>query len=115
MAAHNAATERKYLQQAFPLHRCGPWIDTLKLARIAYPRLPSHALEDLATALRLTGQVQAACPGREPHDAVYDAVACAVLLVHLLGQDGWAHATVRALAAARPDAFYRRRPPRPPA
>jgi DNA polymerase III epsilon subunit-like protein len=109
LAAHNAATEQKFIRQAFPLHKPGPWIDTLKLVRIAYPDLASHKLENLLDALELTGAVREICPDREPHDALFDATACATLLVHLLDLDGWEDATIAALAAARPDAFYRRR------
>lgn len=111
LAAHNAATEQKFIRQAFPLHQPGPWLDTLKLARIAYPHLSSHKLEDLLESLNLLPQVREACHGRRAHDALYDAIGCAALLVHLLHLEGWQHATIGALAAARPDAFYRRGPP----
>ena len=35
LAAHNVATEKKFLRQMAPMHRFGPWIDTLALARQA--------------------------------------------------------------------------------
>lgn len=99
LAAHNAATERSVLAGAFPLHRFGPWIDTLALARKAWPGFPSHALEDLIPALGLTGAVSTRCPGLEPHDARYDAVAAAVLLCHVLRQPGWCELALEDLAA----------------
>lgn len=109
LAAHNTGTEQKFIRQAFPLHQPGPWIDTLKLARIAYPDLASHKLEDLLETLHLWDEVCGLCPERTPHDALFDAAACAALLVHLLDLDGWRGATVGALVAAKPQAFYRRR------
>jgi DNA polymerase III epsilon subunit-like protein len=108
LAAHNAATERSFLRRLAPLHPLGPWIDTLKLVRIAYPDLPSHTLEDVASGLGLLERVRASCPDRGPHDALFDATACAVLLEHLLEQPGWRDLDVADLARARPDAFHRR-------
>ncbi len=101
VAAHNAATERSLLAAAAPLHVPGPWIDTLALARRAWPGAASHALEDLVPALGLEPRVRALVPGRGPHDALYDAAACAVLLRHLLAQPGWDRLGPDALAAIR--------------
>lgn len=101
LAAHQAAVERSFLGEAFPLHQFGPWIDTLELARIAYPRCGSHRLEDILKDLGLDERVRALCAGLGPHDALYDATACAALLEHLLGLPHWADVTVDDLAAAR--------------
>ena len=98
LAAHNAGTERGVLSRMAPLHRLGPWIDTLALTRSTYPRLVSRALEDVTAALGLDARVRALCPGRDPHDALYDAFACAVLLEHFLGLPGWERVTIEALA-----------------
>ena len=38
------------------------------------------------------------CPGRGPHDALYDAVACGALLLHLLRQPGWETLSAEELA-----------------
>jgi DNA polymerase-3 subunit epsilon len=89
LAAHNVATEKKFLRQMAPMHHFGPWIDTLALARQAWPKAPSHKLEDLIAGLKLEPRVRELCPTGEAHDALYDAVACAVLLEHLLAQPGW--------------------------
>ncbi|HPA20903.1 MAG TPA: 3'-5' exonuclease [Verrucomicrobiae bacterium] len=99
LAAHNAPTERKFLSLAAPLHTGGPWIDTLRLARAAYPSLPSHALQDVVGALNLLPRVQELCPGREPHDALFDAFCCAAILESLLAQEGWRDSSVALLAA----------------
>ncbi|MCL1920966.1 MAG: 3'-5' exonuclease [Kiritimatiellaeota bacterium] len=98
LVAHNVGTERTTLAKVAPLHRFGPWVDTLALARHAYPQLTSKSLEDVIAALGLLPQVQGLCPGREAHDALYDAAACAVLLTHFLALPGWEHVTVEALA-----------------
>ena len=101
VVAHNAGTERTLLRTAAPLHVPGPWIDTLALARKAWPAAPSHALEDLVPALGLLPRLQALLPGREPHDALYDAAACALLLLHVLAQPGWGSLSPAELAAVR--------------
>ncbi len=98
LVAHNIGTERGVLRRALPLHRFGPWIDTLRLVRRYYPRLASAALDDAVAALGLQGALQAACPGRAPHDALYDATACALLLTHFLSLPGWEQVTVQGLA-----------------
>jgi len=102
LAAHNAATENRYLTQAFPLHPPRQWIDTLKLVRIAYPKLRSHKLEDVVDHMQLTESLRALVPGRAAHDALYDAVACALLLEAVLQLPGWETVTVDALLRARP-------------
>ena len=89
LVAHNVAVEKKFLRQMAPMHRFGPWIDTLKLARQAWPDASSHKLEDLIAGLGLLGRVRECCASGKPHDALYDAVACAVLLEYLLAQPGW--------------------------
>ena len=107
LVAHNAATERKVIRQTAPLHRAGPWIDTLKLARVAYPDLPSHALKELLDRFGLMADVRRLCPGREPHDALFDAFGCARFLLFLLAQEGWTEVSIHALAGAHPERYYR--------
>lgn len=109
LVAHNASTERNVIQQAVPMHSVGQWIDTLTLSRIAYPSLASHSLEEVVQALGLADCIRKRCPGREFHDALFDAVAAAELLIHLLGQEGWRDATVETLVNARPEVWYERR------
>jgi DNA polymerase III epsilon subunit-like protein len=101
VVAHNVGTERSLLQASAPLHVPGPWIDTLALARRAWPAAPSHALEDLVPALGLRPRLEALLPGREPHDALYDALACALLLLHVLAQPGWRGLSPAELAGIR--------------
>ena len=98
LVAHNVGTERSVLTSMAPLHRMGPWIDTLTLVRHAFPELASKTLEDVVTALGLEARVRALCPGRAAHDALYDAFACAAVLEHFFGLPGWERVTVEALA-----------------
>jgi DNA polymerase-3 subunit epsilon len=109
LVAHNKATERGILRNLAPLHPGGPWVDTLDLARMAYPGLASHKLEDLVVQLGLKERVDGLCPGRSAHDALYDAIACGTLLEHLLSLDGWRDLSVDDLASARPVRYHRLR------
>lgn len=101
LAAHNAATEKKFLKVAFPLQRFGPWLDTLKLARLVWPGLASYALEDLLNRLDLTARTTELAPDRAPHDALYDAIGCALLLETILHQPGWDQADLQRLIVAQ--------------
>ena len=53
-------------------------------------------------------QTRELCPGREAHDALFDAIGCAVLLEHVLGLEGWGGVTVEQLVNVQPDAYYKR-------
>ena len=57
----------------------GPWIDTLKLAKKMYPRLPSYKLGDLCELFGIVPEFD----GRTWHDGLYDSIACARLALHL--------------------------------
>lgn len=87
--AHNIGTERTLLKNAAPLHTFGPWIDTLALAKKVWPGLKSYALEDLTAALDLRSRLDALLPRRAPHDAFYDAAACALLFIIITTLPGW--------------------------
>ncbi len=101
LVAHHAPTERTLLRQLFPFQEFGPWVDTLAIARLAFPKLPDYKLENLIPALGLEPRLQQRCPGLAPHDAYYDAVACATLLEAVLAAPGWNQARVDELAALR--------------
>ena len=89
LVSHNAPVERTIIQEAFPLHSFPYWIDTLRIAKKAFPKQPSYALGDLLALLNLTATVERQCPGLAPHDALYDAVGCMTLLNYILKLDGW--------------------------
>ena len=83
VVAHGYGTEKRYLR-AFPAHGFGPWIDTLLLARAAWPDLPSHSLGDICEHFKLTEKVTNLVPEKTWHDALYDAIASLVLLEYLI-------------------------------
>lgn len=83
VVAHGKGTEKRFLR-AFPGHGFGPWIDTLLLARAAWPDLPDHSLGTICDQLALSDQVRALVPDKSWHDALFDAAASLVLLGHLI-------------------------------
>lgn len=83
VVAHGKGTEKKFLR-AFPGHGFGPWVDTLLLARATWPQWQDHSLGVLCDTLELTPLVEAACPDRRWHDALFDATASLFLLEKML-------------------------------
>lgn len=81
--AHGYGTEKRFLR-AFPGHSFGPWVDSLLVARAAWPKLPSHSLGELCDRFALTELVTGAHRNRKWHDALYDATASALLLGHVI-------------------------------
>lgn len=79
LVAHNIACERTVLTRAAPLTDWGPWVDTMKLARARYPKLPSYRLGDLCEMFGCVPWLE----GRTWHDGLYDAVACAELALRI--------------------------------
>jgi DNA polymerase III epsilon subunit-like protein len=116
LCAHNVGTERKFIRKAFAMHRIGPWIDTLRLVRFAYPHLPSHKLEDVLVTMGLKQRADGLLPGLGPHDALYDAMACALVLEALLELPEWKDISLEALvqvqAGPSPRPSSRKRPTR---
>lgn len=88
LVAHNASTERTILERYAPLTAFGPWFDTLRIVRRFWPTLESYALGDIIGTFGLKAKVDALCPGRTWHDALYDACAGAVLFSYV-------HATLK--------------------
>ncbi len=101
LLAHHAPTEHGLLKQLFPMQKFGPWLDTLPIARRAFPRRPDYKLESLIPDLGLMPLVQSRCPDGAPHDAYYDAIACATLLEQLLAAPAWRALTLEQLARIR--------------
>lgn len=83
VVAHGAGTEKRFLR-AYPLHGFGPWVDTLLLARRFWPGVRDYSLETLIAAGSLQTELDVACPGRQFHDALYDAVASLLVLRHII-------------------------------
>lgn len=78
----------------------GPWIDTCRLFQMIYPDLESYKLAALIAGFGLQDVLRqhaaAYCPaGRNKyHCALYDAIASALLLQHVLALPGYGAATI---------------------
>ena len=83
LVAHGHGTERRFLR-AFPMHGFGPWIDTLTLSRQFFPGLSSYALVDVITHCNLTTKLATLHPNFRWHEALSDAIASLLLLLHLI-------------------------------
>jgi len=106
VVAHGKGTEKRFLR-AFPGHGFGPWIDTLLLARAAWPELPDHSLSALCETRGLTPRIQQILPGRRWHDALYDALASAALLEDLIAAFRLAEQPIEALLHPDTAAWHR--------
>jgi len=98
LLAHNVPVERGLLRTIFPLHHFGPWLDSLVLARMAFPGQVSYKLEDLCANLDLSETLSELCGDSAPHDALYDAMACASLLQKILQEPSWRQAGLEQLS-----------------
>ncbi len=83
VVAHAKGTEKRFLR-AFPGHGFGPWIDTLLLARAAWPDLANHSLGALCECHGLTATAKTLVPKKSWHDALFDSVASLLLLEKLI-------------------------------
>ena len=79
VVAHNAAFDLRHLQAALALYHLSPveftYVCSLEISRKRLPELESHALDAVAAHFGHTFQ---------HHDALEDAIACA-MIVHRLG------------------------------
>jgi DNA polymerase III epsilon subunit-like protein len=108
LIAHNVATERGLLRRLAPLTPWGPWIDTLRLVRAAFPGLADYALGAVVRSLGLAGRLAEVAPAWQAHDALSDALAAAVVLEHLLASPGWQEAKLAQLSRPPPVPRIRR-------
>ncbi len=108
VVAHGKGTEKRFLR-AFPGHGFGPWIDTLLIARAAWPELPDHSLGALCDARGLTAAVRGLVPQRGWHDALFDAVASLVLLGEVISRCELADHPVEALVNPDTSPWHRLR------
>ena len=69
LVAQNISTEKKILHSYFPLHKFGPWIDTLKISRSIFPQATNHKLESIITYYNFQNKLDQLCVNREYHDA----------------------------------------------
>lgn len=96
LVAHGRGTEKRFLK-AFPIHGFGPWIDTLILARKMVPGLPSYQLSDLMIYFGLTPQLAIWLPDFHWHEALSDALASLILLLHLIKKGNLAQQPISVL------------------
>ena len=108
VVAHGKGTEKRFLR-CFPGHGFGPWIDTLLIARAAWPQLPDHSLGALCRAHQLTDTIESLVPGKSWHDALFDAVASLVLLDHFTKTHPVAELPIEALIQPDTSSWHRLR------
>jgi DNA polymerase-3 subunit epsilon len=108
VVAHGKGTEKRFLR-AFPGHGFGPWVDTLLLARAAWPALEDHSLGALCETHGLTAVIRARVAGRSWHDALFDSVASLVLLGHLIESHGLAGHPISTLLHPDTSAWHKNR------
>jgi DNA polymerase-3 subunit epsilon len=108
VVAHGAGTEKRFLR-AFPLHGFGPWLDTLALARAVLPDLADHSLGEVVAALGAEEELRTICPALDWHDALFDAVACLVVLHRVVERGGLSGAPVGQLLAPDAAVYHQRR------
>jgi len=80
IVGHGVHVDRAVLSRSFGSWEPPPEVDTLRLARAAYPDMPSHKLGDLVDALGLASDP---VPG-QPHRAGWDGTVTARLLLRLI-------------------------------
>lgn len=108
VVAHGHGTEKRYLR-AFPAHNFGPWVDTLLLARAAWPKLPSHALGEVCEHFELTEKISVLVPNKTWHDALYDTTASLILLEYLIDTFGLNKSSIDQLLHPDTKEWYRLR------
>ncbi|MGW5081445.1 3'-5' exonuclease [Micromonospora echinospora] len=90
LVGHNVTVDWRLLHRRLPELRPAGLIDTLRLSR-ALTHGHRHSLSALVNGLQLTAAVNAAAPDSQPHRALWDTIATAVLLPALIKQR-WNHA-----------------------
>lgn len=108
-AAHHASVEERLLKRTWPYPTLGegerrpgwgPWVDTRVLYHSIFPDLQSHKLASLIDVFGLQSRLEclarAHCPPRRSryHCALYDALASALLILHLGEAEGFAEMTL---------------------
>lgn len=108
VVAHGKGTEKRFLR-AFPGHGFGPWIDTLLLARAAWPELGDHSLSSVCNHRGLEPRIREMVHDRSWHDALFDAVASLAILEDLIESAGLAEKPLGLLLAPDTSAWHRYR------
>ncbi|MBC7979924.1 MAG: 3'-5' exonuclease [Armatimonadetes bacterium] len=106
--AHAKGTEKRFLR-VFPGNEFDPWVDTLLLARAAMPEQKRHSLGILCEELGLGDKVRELVPGKDWHDALFDAMGSLVLLEWMVKRFGLEDLPLWALVVPNTGAWYRLR------
>ena len=106
--AHAKGTEKKFLR-VFPGNPFDPWVDTLLLSRAAMPEQKRHSLGVLCEEIGVAERVRELVPGRDWHDALFDAIASLVLLEWMVKRYGLEDLPLWALVTPNTGAWYRLR------
>lgn len=106
--AHAKGTEKRFLRK-FPGNPFDPWVDTLLLARAALPDSRKHSLGTFCEDVGLADKVRGLVPGRDWHDALFDAVASLVLLEWIVKRYGLEDLPLWALVSPNNGAWHRLR------
>jgi hypothetical protein len=74
------------------LHQFGPWVDTLKLARVYKIPSHSHSMTELLHYTNLFKTATKLSGNKDPHEGLFDAMGCLLLLqwLHNGGKAGQA-------------------------
>ncbi len=89
IVGHNVRVDSRLLHKRFPRATPAGLLDTLRLARSLHPDQKSgHGLSKWIDRLGLAQVVNETAPGSQPHRALWDTVAAALLLAELMNQAG---------------------------
>lgn len=112
LLAHGAGTERRFLR-AFPGHGFGPWVDTLRLSRAAFPEAQSHSLPELCEWLGIGKRLRERRDwGQGWHEARFDAAACMLLFFEICERAGiipWEANTISGLMSPSLKRYFQTR------
>lgn len=98
LVGHNVSVDSRLLHRHIPDAEPAGLLDTLRLARALHPeQKKGHALGAWIDRLGLTDAINRAAPHSQPHRALWDAIAAALLLAALLDQADPGKRTLAAL------------------
>jgi DNA polymerase III epsilon subunit-like protein len=94
IVGHNISVDWRLLHRRYPEITPAALIDTLRLAR--HLKLGTkNSLSALTAQLYLTPEIERLAPGSQPHRALWDTIAAALLLPALIAR-AWPHGTTLA-------------------
>jgi DNA polymerase-3 subunit epsilon len=88
LVGHNVGVDYRLLRQRCPGIRPQALIDTLRLARHVHHGAKGNSLSALLDRHRLTAEATRLAPSSQPHRALWDTVATALLLTTLISDFG---------------------------